>query len=181
MKSSIIIPSEELKKLLIQVGAHVTSFERKERDAVSKWLTWLSEAEDTLKQNNYSETSEIAGIRADIMAVKFGVGSAKEIRKQQIKCALESVREAQAVVLAKQTFLEEKLDSVRDVMKQIVTMAKQAGMIQYDASIGFTNFIEHFFVQLQRHEQLAPSINNAVASIGRADTIRILAEEIELT
>ena len=65
------------------------------------------------------------------------------------------------------------------MIKQIMIPAKDAGMINYDKNNDFTAYLESLLAQFKSHEQLAPGINSAIASIGKYDVLKIIAEEIE--
>ena len=180
MRKSVLSPHLELKELLLGIGSIVDDFHQKRPSATADWLSWLKKTEEVLKKYNYSETAEIAGIRASIIAAKEKGETRKTKKKAQVQKALETVQAAQQVVYNKQIKLEEKIEQVRNMTRQVVQMAKAAGMIQFYPGEDFTAFLEHFLMQMQQHEQLQAGVNLAIASIGRYDTLRILAEEIEL-
>lgn len=181
MRKSALTPSTEIRKQLFQVGSLVDAFQRKQSGVVDEWLKWLKVSEDLLKNYGYSETAELAGLRAEIMAVAHGSIRGKEQRKAIRKKALETISVAQRLLLDKQLQLEEKIEKVRMLIRQITTIARQAGMLEFQPGMDFTAFLDQFLLQMQQHEQLQPSISSAIAMIGRSDTLRILAEEVELS
>ncbi|MCB0712553.1 MAG: hypothetical protein KDD67_09510 [Ignavibacteriae bacterium] len=182
MGISTISANEELKRQLMQVGSIVDTFQRQESNAVEKWLSWLVETADILTKYNYSETSELAATRAEILAARLSVAGERTNRRKFLRQrALETIRPVQQSVLQRQAQLEASVESVRKVLRPILMVAQQAGFITPAAYGGdFTLFLEQLLQQMLNHEQLAPSISSAIATIGKSDTLRILAEEIEL-
>lgn len=181
MRKSVLTPCLELKEQLLNISGIVDDFQQKRPSATDDWLSWLRRTEEVLKKYNYGEAAELAGIRAAVLAAKEKGETRKSKKKAQMQKALETVQAAQQVVYNKQIKLEEKIEQVRSMTRQVVQMAKAAGMIHFHPGDNFTAFLEHFLMQMQQHEQLQASANLAIASIGRYDTLRILAEEIELT
>lgn len=181
MRKSVVAPSLELKEKLLEVGVLVDNFQNKKSSAVVDWLLWLKNTEEILKKYNYSETADLAGLRAAILATGNNSESRRSGKKAQIQKALETINSAQQVVLVKQSQLEERIEKVRTIIRQVVTLAKTAGLIKLRPGENFTAFLEQFLMQMQQHEQLQPSINMAIATVGKYDTLRILAEEIEFS
>jgi hypothetical protein len=100
-------------------------------------------------------------------------------RKQIFSKAIQTINPAQDILFVLYKVLTEKIDVVRVLIRQILVPAKEVGFIKYDSSVDFTQYIESLLHQLKSHEQLKASINSAIASIGKIDVMRLLAEEIE--
>ncbi|PHN07806.1 hypothetical protein [Flavilitoribacter nigricans] len=181
MLRSVLTPCEELQHQLMNVGSIVNHFRDKKNDAVPQWLQWLEVTEEILKKNNFSETSALAGLRADILAVAMEIDAPRKRKKAIAQKSLESVNVAQDIVASRHNALQEKIEQVRTLFRQIVPVAKQAGLIRFGPGQDFTAFMEDFLQQLQQHEQLGPGITAAIAAIGKTDTLRIMADEIDLT
>lgn len=180
MQTSIIVPCQELKQKLLAISELVDSFQQQSPSAVSDWLYWLKQTEEVLKRYNFRESAELAGLRAEILASSKMDGSPKTRRKTIVQKALETVYIAQSVVARRQGQLEDKIDQVRAVIRQITTLAKQAGYIKFKQGDDFAFFLEKFISDMQQHPQLNPSINGVLGTIGKYDTMLILAEEIEV-
>ncbi len=178
-KSSIEIVNAIYEKLM-QVDILVNEFESKKTSAVDNWFVWLKESEELLKRFNYTECAELASFRSSILHENSipDLGRTTK-RKRTFSKALATFQPAQIVLLKIYKPLEEKIETVRNLIRQILVPAKEAGMIQYDPSVDFTQYLESLLRQFQAQEQLAPSINSAIASIGKYDVLRILAEEIQ--
>lgn len=181
MKTSLITPCEEIKAQLMCVGNLVNAFQKKEPAALGHYIDWLSITEETLKKFHYSIASSFAAIKAELLAFQYTSGSRKEKKQQQHHFALQSIASGQAILLEKQQELEAKIEQVRLVLKQLIEVARQAGLLTLQPNQRIHDFMEGFLIQLQRHEQIGATVNNAIATIGRFDVLRLLAEEIEFT
>lgn len=179
MKLSVLTPSNDLKEKLMEISALVTAFQNKENSAWDNYFSWLQSTEELLKKYNYSIASSFASIRAELLAINFESISVKEKRKKRQHKALQTIQTAQITLHKKQQALDEKIEQVRTVLKQIIVVTKQAGMLQIERGQDMTYFLESFLMQLQQHKQVSATVNNAIASIGRFDVLRLLGEEIE--
>lgn len=180
MKKSVIEPANELREKLFEIPEIVTSFANKEPEIYKKWITWLKDLETVFKKYDFTESAEIAGYRSAVLASSqsFDVKRVKK-RKLMDQLALESVQPVQQILSDRSNLLQEKIEQVRTLVKQILIPAKDAGMIKYDPKMDYTLFMENLLTQFKAHEHVRPSINNAIALIGKYDVIRILTEEIE--
>ncbi|WP_124981330.1 hypothetical protein [Nonlabens xiamenensis] len=180
MRKSVLTPAKEIGRELDKISGFVDGFQRRDHATSDQWIEWLRHMEDQLRQYGYAESAELAGFRASIidgqqeMAKKSGSRS-----KRKRLAALATVQPVQQLLTDRYRELEAKIESVRSMIKQILVPAREAGMIRHQPGMEFTAFIESLLQQFQRHEQLAPSIQSAIASLGRQDVIRIIAEEIE--
>jgi len=179
MRNTLLDPCEKLKTQLFKIGDIVDKFESKNNSAIKQWYDWLKQTEAILKQYNFSETAELAGLRAESLLQPSSLKAKPPTRKITMQQVLGTVSPAQTMVLHLQKNLEEKLENARHLIRQIVLAAKQANLLknsQQDKN--FTTYLESFLAQIQQHDQLQSGIQNIISAIGRADTLRILAEEI---
>jgi len=181
MKKSVIEPANALQEKLLEIPDIVTAFRKQEGNVSKKWLHWLEDVESLFKKYNFPQCAEVAGYRSSIIA-SFTLITEKRIpkRKQINQAALETIQPVQQILSNKSNELNDKVNQVKTLIKQILIPAKDAGMIDYNSNNDFTLFIENLLVKFKTHEQVRPSINNAIALIGKYDVMRILAEEIEL-
>lgn len=181
MKKSVIEPANVLQKKLFEIPAIVTSFGNQESYILKKWLHWLEELESIFEKYNFTQCAEIAGYRASIISSYSLVTEKRTQKRKQInQSALSTIQPVQQILSDKSNELNEKINQVRTLIKQILIPAKDAGMINYDPKTDFTAFIETLLIQFKSHDQVRSSINSAIALIGKYDVMRILAEEIEL-
>ncbi len=180
MRASVLEIRNALYAQLLQVSALVSGFETKKPSAVADWDGWLKATEELCQQFNLVECAELAGFRSAILhAASIHESSANTKRKRVFTKALETVQPAQALCADRFRKLDDKIETVRQLIRQILVPAKEAGCIQYDPMVDFTAYIEPLLQQFRKHEQLAASINGAIALVGRHDVILILAEEID--
>ena len=181
MIKSVIDPANALQEKLFEIPSYVTAFEQKDPTVLTQWLQWIEALEALFKSYNFTQCAEIAGYRASIITTHYSaIEKRREKRKALHYAAVKSVQPVQQILSDKYHELHEKIEHVRTLIKQILIPAKDAGMITYDNKTDFTLFIETLLVQFKAHEQLRPSINNAMALLGKYDVIRIIAEEINL-
>lgn len=180
MRKSVIEPAIIFKKELFTIPNMVSRFQNKEHAVTEEWILWLTHIEDLFTQHNYTEAAEVAGYRANVIAAAAcEEGKRIKKRKQMTVAAISSVQPVQQILSDVSNRLEEKIEAVRSMIKQILIPAKDAGMINYDPKTDFSSYLESLLAQFKSHEQLAPGINSAIASIGKYDVLKIIAEEIE--
>ncbi|MDR2684135.1 MAG: hypothetical protein LBB53_01985 [Prevotellaceae bacterium] len=173
--------SNALHRQLMKIGGVVDMFNNQDYDATDNWLQWLKDSENLLKTYNYSEMSLLAGLRANIIKEIKSVDSERNKRKRIVHQALSTVDEGQKVLFDINKQLLEKVNNVRTLIRQILIPAKEAGLINKTEIVDFTQYLESLLQQFKKHQQLAPSINNAVAMIGKFDVLRIIADEIDFS
>ncbi|PPK94819.1 hypothetical protein LY01_01572 [Nonlabens xylanidelens] len=180
MRKSVIEPASIFRKELFSIPEKVTRFQKKEHNITDEWIAWLTHLEDLFTKYHYTEAAEVAGHRAQVIAAAaFEEGKRVKKRKLMTTAAINTVQPVQQLLTDVSNKLEEKIEVVRNLIKQILVPAKDAGMINYEPGHDFTAYLEKLLAQFKTHEQLAPSVNSAIASIGKYDVLKILAEEIE--
>lgn len=180
MKPLVLDMRNALYGQLSKVSGLVNGFETKCPSAVDDWMKWLKESEALFKKYNLAEEAELAGFRSVIVGESSVHNpSVNSKRRRVFTKAVETVQPVQAICTERFRKLEEKVDTVRNLIRQILVPAKEAGCIKYDASIDFTTYIESILQQFRKHEQLKAGINSAIAMTSKQDVILILAEEID--
>lgn len=176
MKGSSLDFEQALYSKLVEIPAIVTGFQQRNGQAEILWQQWLKDTEDILFKYNCVECASLAGFRADILAAKADP-ECTGTRKSTTSRILKTINPAQSIVVSVHNRVAGDVGKVRVFFKQILTQAKTAGVLKCDDSSDFTSFIEGLLKQFRFNEQLAPSVNNAVATLGYSDVIRLLAEE----
>ena len=181
MKKSTIYIINQLKPPLLEVPDLVTSLYKKKFSSLDDLMDWLVKIENRLKQLNYSECAEIAGLRAQLAQHKFSVGvKPTEKKKRQFHKALEVIYPAQEAVTKIIFPLEEKIEQARDLMKQILNVAASLNILPKPTPQNFNSYIHNVWSILATHEQIKNGINNIKSLIGMTDGLQLLAEEIEM-
>lgn len=180
MRASVLEIRNTLHAQLMQVGALVNGFETKKPSAVDDWLHWLKVTEELCQKYNLAECAELAGHRSVIVhAGSLHDPSVNSKRKRIFSKALETVQPVQAICISCFRKADEKVETVRSMLRQILVPAKEAGCIQYDPEVNFGTYLESLLQQFRKHEQLSAGINGAIALVGKSDLLLILAEEID--
>lgn len=179
-KSSIYIVSE-LKPSLLKLPDLVTAIQNKKFTSVTDLFDWLMRLENKLKQLNYTECAEIAGLRAQLAEQKFVLnGKPNERKKRQLQKALEIIYPAQETVSKILQPLEDKIEQAGELIRQMLSVAYSLGIVPEATPQNFTSHIHHVWSVLANHDQLKNGVNNVKLLVGMTDGIQLLAEEIEL-
>ena len=182
MNKSLREAAKKLENMLLEIPSLVDGFSNFRFEAVSRWSQWLKQTETIFLNYGFVESADLAGIRAALLVTEIDPSMTRAMRKKiQLSRSLSSIQQVQLLITSKYKSLNEKLEQVRMLIKQILIPAQAAGMIHEPNGTGFNIYLEGLLHQFQRHEQLGPSINNAIAMVGKFDVLRILAEEIEFT
>ena len=174
--SSNIDKRNSLHSLLVRVPDIVDLFSKRDVSASAQWLSWLQEAETTLKEYNYSECSQLAGLRSTIMSSQLSQDSAKSRRKCVDEACVATINPAQRIVSAIHSSLDSKLEAVYTLFRQILVPMRINNMIVLDGVVDMTDYINTLLRQLSLNEQLSANINGAIASIGKTDSLRVIAD-----
>lgn len=176
MNGSSIDFEQELYSKLVEIPAIVTGFQQRNGQADVLWQQWLKDTEEILFKYNCVECASLAGFRADILAAKADP-ECRVGRRSATSKILKTINPAQSIVVSVHDRVSCNVENVRVLFKQILTQAKTAGVLKYDELSDFTSFVEGLLKQFRFNDQLASSVNNAVATLGYSDVIRLLAEE----
>lgn len=181
MKKSSIYIVNELKPMLLKLPDLVTALQKKKFSSVDDVFDWLTQTEEKLKQLNYAECAEVAGLRAQLAQQKFDTDSKPNERKKKLLAkALEIMYPVQEAVSKVLLPLEEKIEQARELIKQVLNVAYSMNMIPKATPQNFNSYIHSVWSILGSHEQLKNGINNIKSLVGMTDGIQLLAEEIEL-
>ena len=154
----------------MRVPQIVNLLEKHNSVAVTQWLSWLSDAEDHLKHYGMPECAQIAGLRASLAS------NQKLSRQEKREAALSTVSPAQEVIYNMYTKVNVSVENVYILFRQIIVPMRTAGIINIDGIDDLTTYINDLLRQLLANEQLSASVNGAIASVGRSDVLRIIAD-----
>lgn len=172
MKTSSIDKRESFSGLLMRVPQIVKLHLKRSPVAVSEWLVWLSNAEDLLQHYGMPECAQIAGLRASLAS------NEKQSRQEKREAALATVNSAQDIIYNIYTKANINVENAYTLFRQIIVPMRTAGIINIDGIIDLTGYVNDLLRQMLANEQLSASVNGAIASVGKADVIRIIAELI---
>lgn len=181
MKKSSIYTINQLKPMLFQIPDIVTAIQQKRFTAISTLIQWMEEVEKKLKDLNYSQCAEIAGLRAQLIEQKYELNiRPNERKKKQIKKALEVISPLQENVSSILVPLEEKVSQARGLLIQILSVAKTMGLLPPLNSNDFNGYIHNVLNLLESQEQLKNGMINVKSLVGNADCLQLIAEEIQM-
>jgi len=178
MRKSIISSNEDLKEQLLKLGGIVDMFSKNDNSSLSIWNHWLKSTEEILKKYNYSEASEVSGLRSQLLITDVDSKQKRNKRKSNFRRYLKTIAPAQTVVLHLQKSLEIKIENTRDIVKQLIIAADQLEVLESKNGANLNLHIDYLFIKLEQNEQLKPAVKNAFSILGKFDTIRLMAEEL---
>ncbi|NQY06871.1 MAG: hypothetical protein HRT68_11960 [Flavobacteriaceae bacterium] len=181
MNKSLLDIVSKCRALLFQVPDMVDQLSQRDVHFIQVFTDWLREAEDFLKQYNYPQCSEIAGFRSQLLTPLLSVEKNVSRRKEQLHVASSLIHPSQNVLLAVVEPVEYKVSQAKEIISQILQLAKQAGMIRYEKHIDFNTYLMGLLEMFKNHEQLKPSMTKALTLVNQSDLLRIMAEEIDFT
>ena len=173
MLSSNIEKRDALGNLLMRVPGIVESFSKKDSCSVNVFLDWLSESEKLLKEYNLVECSQVAGVRASLLHRKQTCQ-----RKELFAYATSQVNVAQTIIYNIYSPLNTRIETIKLLFKQLLSPILLSGNLCIDASMDLSIQIDSLIKSLRVNDQISGNINNAIASIGKIDVMRIIADII---
>lgn len=181
MNKSLVDIVEKAKNLLFEVPSLADKLGEKDVHFISDFTEWLQNTEEFLKTYNYAQCSEIAGFRSQLMTPMLSSEKNSSKRKQQLYVASTLLYPAQGVLQTVLEPIEGKVTQAREIIVQLLQLAKQAGMIRYEEHIPFTTYVMGILEMFKSHEQLKPSITKVLTMINNSDVLRIMGEEIDFS
>jgi hypothetical protein len=176
-KLSII---ESLTNKLFVFPDLVDSLKNKDFNFLELLEIWMKETEIILKNNNIPQCSKIAGLRSQIIVPIFEESRGRTTKKKQLLIAAQSMNEIQSTILSVIELYDQKVSEARDLIKHLLSVLKQSGAIKYADDTNFQDFVNLLWKILSTHEQLKSTTVSILTLISQTDTLRIIADEIEI-
>ncbi|MEM7187114.1 MAG: hypothetical protein AAF466_10685 [Bacteroidota bacterium] len=178
MRKSVISSNQELSDQLLVLGEVVDLFADKDNDSLNRWDHWLTTTESILKKYNFTEVSEISGLRSQLLIEDTSRPGTRSKRRLVFAKYLKTITPAQTVVLHLQKNLEIKIEKTREIIKQLLIAADQLGYLATNTGPNLNASIDSLLHRLGEHEQLKTLMKNAFSMLGKFDCQRLIAEEI---
>lgn len=181
MKKSLLNIVYQLNEQLLAYPQIVDLLEQKDYNFVPKFYSWMKETEEILKNNGLSEVSEIAGLRAKILATRYSEDQRNSAKKQQSKVSAEILYDTQALVLKIIKPYEARVEECRELISHLLNIVNQSEAIRYNSeSDDFQQFLNQLWTLFTNHQQLKPGAVKLQSYLSQQDILRIMAEEINL-
>ena len=178
MIKSYISTYEGLKKSVNKIPELVNLLKDKNKSFISDFEIWLIATEEFLKKNNFSECSEMAGLRSRIYMVNFEDSRRSNKKKKQMEIGAEMIYAAQNLVYTLIQPIEEKINEARELTEELVTIAYENKIIKIEPNQDYGNYIQSLWNHFKIHEQLSKYALRITRLIGNTDALRFFAEEI---
>ena len=130
------------------------------------------------KKYNYSECSEIAGLRSRIYVVEFEEEKRLTRKKKQMQVGSEMIYTAQNIIFILVQNLEEKVNEATETAVELIQIAKENGIIKNETTIDFNSYITSLWQYFNEHEQLKSYAKRINSLVGRTDALRLMAENV---
>ena len=178
MAKSYINLNIGLKKAINKMPDLVNLLKDKNKTFIVEFEKWLIETEQFLKKHNYSECSEMAGLRSRIYVITFDDSKRSSKKKKQMEVGAEIIYSAQNLIYNLIQPIEDKINESNELMDDLVAIAKESKMIKFEANQDFSNYIQSLWNYLKTHEQLSKYVIRINTLIGNTDSLRLFAEKL---
>lgn len=165
-----------LRRLLLQVPELVDLFSKRDVSASSRWIVWLNDAESVLKEYNYPECAQLSGLRSSILSSQLYSNTTTSHRKRVDETCVSTVNPAQQILSNIYSVLNIKIENAYSFFRQVIVPMKSNNLIELNNVTDMTDYINNLLRQLSLNEQLSTGINGIIASIGKADAVRVIAD-----
>jgi hypothetical protein len=180
MRTSILIWTQQLTDLLLQLPAIVSAFERKSPRALADFMRWIDRAEALLSGNRMVEAARIAGHKSRILAPAFDADKRTNLRKRQSAVAVAALHEIQSTLQDALEPSATKLAQAREIARLLLQAIAQSAAVKYDPKVGFDILIAQIWGLCTSHEQLKPHALQLRTLVSNDDIKLLLASEIDL-
>lgn len=178
MIKSYINTYNGLKKSINKVSDLVNLLRDKNKKFIIDFEFWLTSTEEFLKKNNFSECSEMAGLRSRLYLVNFEDIKASNKKKKQMEIGAEMIYSAQNLVYNLIQPIEDKINEAKELTEELVTIAYKNNIININPNEEYTNYIQSLWNHFKSHEQLSKYALKITSLIGNTDALRFFAEEV---
>lgn len=178
MIKSYINTYNGLKESINKVPDLVNLLKDKNKNFISDFESWLTKTEGFLKKNNFSECSEMAGLRSRLYLVNFEDIRSTNKKKKQMEIGAEMIYSAQNLVYNLIQPVEDKINEAKELVEELVTIAYNNNVININPHEDYTNYIQSLWNHFKTHDQLSKYALRISSLIGNTDALRFFAEEV---
>lgn len=178
MQKSIVHLVNELTGLLLQFPPLVSQFERKQPQALATLQSWIAQAEQLLSSYGIVASAELAGLRSKLTAPAHRDEHRGQLRKQQLREAVDMLYPLQHCVQQTLAPYQQKLQQSTELIRHLITVISQSGAVHYDVAAGFDSFVQQLWQLIGQHEQLKAGAVQLRSWLSQQDIILLLAQEI---
>ena len=178
MQKSIVHLVNELTDLLLQFPLLVTGFERKQPQALAALQSWIASAEQLLSSYGLVASAELAGLRSKLTTPLHCDEHRGQLRKQQLRAAVEILYPLQQCLQQTLTPYQQKLQQGSELIRHLLSVIRQSGALHYDAATGFDSFVQQLWLLIGQHDQLKAGAVQLRSWLSLQDIQLLLAQEV---
>ncbi|KKO46927.1 hypothetical protein WG68_03030 [Arsukibacterium ikkense] len=180
MQKSTVHLVNELTDLLLQFPPMVTRFERKQPQALATLQDWLTASEQLLSSYSLVASAELAGLRSKLTAPVHRNEHRGQLRKQQLREAVEILYPLQHCLQQTLVPYQQKLQQSSELIRHLLSVISQSGALHYDAAAGFDSFLQQLWQLINQHDQLKAGAVQLRSWLSQQDITLLLAQEVNL-
>lgn len=164
-----------LEDALCAIGSHVDLYESADSAFVPRYLDWLRQLEERLRQQRIAKASVISGCRASILS-ESGKAQRDKLskRKQVANHAAGTIQLVQQELLGVYTPLETRVSRASDMLRKLLVI--------YSAlrpqAFGQVQDVGVLWQSMAEMDELRGGIMELSSQLPRHDLLRLLGEEI---
>ncbi|MBU2112816.1 MAG: hypothetical protein KKE94_03470 [Gammaproteobacteria bacterium] len=178
MQKSTVHLVNELTRLLLQFSPMVSQFERKQPQALVSLQDWIAQAEQLLSSYGIVASAELAGLRSKLMAPVHRDEHRGQLRRQQLREAVDMLYPLQQCVQQALTPYLQKIQQSTDLIRHLISVISQSGAVHYNAALGFDSFVQQLWQLIGQHDQLKAGAVQLRSWLSQQDITLLLAQEV---
>jgi hypothetical protein len=188
MKIAVTSFLDQLYDLQVQGALIVTLYQNKEISFIDDFLAWLVQAETVLKNNHRSQISEIAGIRAQLLAASRNVYDRSVVsipmtagpKKNFHAFAAILFNHAQGILSRQHDVFVEMKTEAEKYVRQIllISLQKKTFYPIWTSQLSASEKLINLWASFLNDADLVQGTRQVLISVNYADALRILDEVI---
>ncbi|NQY52218.1 MAG: hypothetical protein HRT42_01485 [Campylobacteraceae bacterium] len=176
MKKSYLQIEKELLDQSLKFPNLVSQAFKKNSQFVNNFMDWLRLTENIMQKYKIPQCSQLAGLRSKIL-----IPADKKLklskRRYNFQIAVSILNDSQEILTIVLSPISKKLDDSRDIIRQLLNVAYQHKIV--DKNLEFNEILQTLLFEFSKHENLKTALGQIYALISQADTLCLLAEEVE--
>jgi hypothetical protein len=180
MKKSMIQFVQEVESKLLEYPNLVNLLEKKDPLFSSQILNWIKSTEDLLQTHQIRQVSEISALRSKLILIDQSEERGASKRKALHRMAGEILFDLQKTLNQCIEPLEIKINSCKDLIRQILSIISQGNIIRFLPTSDFEMFLSEVWTSILSSEQLMPGVIKLKTDLSSTDIKLLLASEIDL-
>ncbi|MEJ4088098.1 hypothetical protein [Galbibacter orientalis] len=160
------------------VGKIKYLIENDDLSASDELYRFLNEIEDIFRRNQLSEFTAIATYRIELLASRWALDQRIPQKRFQLDKASALIPNITKTVSNALKPIENKINTARKIIQELVCMAYDSNMIHYQEKINFADFSNGLWTLFLTHDSFKEKATLVSKSLSKNDIIILISEEI---